>query len=368
MPWHRREPPATPVSRLLVTWVCAVTVVAADCGLATPADATPRLAEIEAAIDRGLSWIEQNPATPQDGGLGDIIDEAVSFSVLAGLQNRPADRARFRRALRTRLARLETLPDFQEAVQWPYNALFADYHLLLAAYLLRQAGRPSALEPTIVEGARRTLDAAADAPPTVRLTVAVLLGRLGEPVALDALLEQSLLQRIAEGNPPKLPSSSRWQPDEQRRVVEIYGVVHEVVALTDFGRLPPTPWLAARRGAVVAFLTEAASGARAVGNVDLVAELVLGAHFLGAPLDAPLRSALDWLAATQLPDGSWGDAVTNRTNKRRHAVLTAVAALQAYANTLAAGGPEQRQGEPPQAGQALGAGLESQPSATLDAR
>ena len=81
-------------------------------------------------------------------------------------------------------------------------------------------------------------------------------------------------------------------------------------------------------------MSEAVSWASAVGDVDLVAELVLTAHFLREPLDGTLRKALDGLVAIQLPDGSWGDSATTRQDKRRHAVLTSVAALRAYANTL----------------------------------
>jgi len=64
--------------------------------------------------------------------------------------------------------------------------------------------------------------------------------------------------------------------------MELYAMVHEVVALTDFGRLRPCPWL----------------------------------------------------VAAQRPDGSWGPCSTSRANKERHAVLTSLAALWAYRDEL----------------------------------
>jgi hypothetical protein len=107
--------------------------------------------------------------------------------------------------------------------------------------------------------------------------------------------------------------------------------VHEVVALTDFGSRAPSPWLAERQDAVAGVLLNGVVWAIAADNLDLVAELVVTLYFLGEPLHAQVREALNTLLARQAPDGSWGASNTSaRPNPVRHTVLTSSAALLAW--------------------------------------
>ena len=237
------------MNRRLFALLACLLNVAAWCSPTAAAETARSLADIEAAIGRGLSWIEEHPATPQDGGLGDLIDEAVGFSVLQRLHRTPADNALFSQALHSRLAMLEALPEFEEAIHWPHNPLCNQYHLVLSVHLMRSAGKLSAFEEEIVDQAQHALGASPDAFPTLRITVAAFLCHLGKSpaIALDALLQETLIERIAQGNPPNLLTPSPSEQAHQLSVLEVYAVVHEVVALTDFGRLPPSPWLAARR-------------------------------------------------------------------------------------------------------------------------
>ena len=306
----------------------------------TPAAAGPMETaaetDVAAAITRGLAWIERHPATLQDGGLIDIVDEGVAFLVLRNLSRRLGDRSRFAAALRARLTALEQLPAFEAWVYAPQKTLIDHYHLVLTAHLTQLAGQPSAFQPIIVEQAQRALLATPRASPTVRLTIAAFLDYLHEAPAarLDGLLASSLVAQVARAGLPALPLPAQGTEDAwNMTTLLLSALVHEVIALTDFGRRPPSPWLAERRAALLPSLVDAVHWARAERNLDLACELVMTARFLGAPLHAELHGLKDELIASQQPDGDWGASPTTpRQNQVRHTVLTATATLWAYAN------------------------------------
>lgn len=311
-----------------------VLLLAASCLRAEPADsAVSDNADIGTAISRGLRWIETHPASLRDGGLIDLVDEGVAFYVFQHLARQPDARRHYATALQHHMASLDALPEFSQWVRQPRKRLLDHYHLVLAAWLMQRAGQPSALQADIVRQAQHALVTTPSPFPTIPLTIAAFLDHLGEPPAIpmDNLLGASLIERIAGGNPPVLYSGNTASA-QQRRIVslQVYALIHEVIALTDFGRLAPPPWLAERRDAVVGFLGEAMHWAMAEGNIDLVAEIIGSLFFLEVPPNAAIHRLLHELVKHQLPDGSWGDLPLDRQNKQRHAVLTATAALWAY--------------------------------------
>ena len=185
-----------------------------------------------------------------------------------------------------------------------------------------------------MQQAQRALGAAAFEPPTVRLTTAVFLARLagGTTADIQFLLAESLIGQLDRSRQIiVLPGADATAEQQRNTTWLLYALIHEVVALTDFGRLAPSPWLDERRDTIVAILLAALPWASAQRNWDLAAELMVTLYFLGQPLDAAIQGALDELAANQQPDGSWGaSATTSRPNKIRHTVLTAAAALMAW--------------------------------------
>lgn len=147
---------------------------------------------------------------------------------------------------------------------------------------------------------------------------------------MDELLDASFIIQVA------LPAASRStgpRPPDFRHPLAYYALVHEVAALTDFGRLPLMPWLMARRGRIVQILEAGARLAMKAGKIDLLAELLLCNQMLGVPLSGTLQDCVGFLVENQLADGSWGEQRTPRANRRRHAVQTATAALLAYRAT-----------------------------------
>jgi hypothetical protein len=335
-------------SHLLV--VC---LLATSCLRAEPADsAVSGTTEITTAISRGLHWIETHPASLQDGGLIDLVDEGVAFYVFQHLARQPDARRHYATALQHHMASLDALPEFSQWVRQPRKRLLDHYHLVLAAWLMQRAGQPSVLQADIVRRAQHALVTTPSPFPTIPLTIAAFLDHLGEPPAIpmENLLDASLVERIAGGNPPVLYSGSLASA-QQRRIgsLQVYALIHEIIALTDFGQLAPPPWLAERRDAVVGFLGEAMHWAMAEGNIDLLGEIIGSLFFLEVPPNATIHRLLHELAKHQLPDGSWGKLPLDRQNKQRHAVLTATAALWAYGHKdpVASAGS---QGDPGQQG------------------
>ncbi|MGD2075856.1 MAG: hypothetical protein PVI91_00430 [Gammaproteobacteria bacterium] len=294
---------------------------------------TSKDAAIRAALSRALAWIETHPATPADGGLGDMIDEAVAWRVFQQLARDPENRERFSRLFRSRMRELSQSAAFQRWSAQPHKPLIDHYHLVLAAHLMKRAGQASPLIRSIADQARRSLQGSF-ANPTVRLTTALFLSHLDDQtnIDIDALLAESLIEQLAR-DPQLVPIVGAEAGPSQRRRISwlLYALVHEVVALTDFGGLPPPVWLAGRREPVVAVLTEGILWARAQGNLDLLAELVVTVHFLGEPLPPQAHEGLETLLAEQDPDGSWGaSSTTSRPDPVRHTVLTSTAALLAW--------------------------------------
>ncbi len=315
-------------------WFALLTLLtaAASCAAQPAPLATQRPAQ-ELSV-RAVDWIEHHRASPDDGGLPDMIDEAVSLRVFRDLALTAAESGRFARLFEAQLARLNTLSEFRRWVQRPHKTLIEHYHLVLAAYLMERAGLHSPIIEIIMQQAQRALGAATFEPPTVRLATAVFLARLagGATVDIESLLAKSLIGQL-DGSRRIItfPGANATAEQQRNTTWLLYALVHEVVALTDFGRLAPSPWLDERRDTIAEILLAALPWASARHNWDLAAELVVTLYFLGQPLDAAIQSALEELAANQRPDGSWGaSATTSRPNKVRHTVLTAAAALMAW--------------------------------------
>ena len=263
-----------------------------------------------------------------------MIDEGVAFRFFRDHSRTVSQRERFAQLFRDQMASLYDLAEFQEWVRRPHKSLMEHYHLVLAAHLTELSGLTNPLTAVIKEQARRALATSRLDNPSVRLTTALFLSRLDDETRTDteSLLAASLIERISQ-NRHYIPLPGADAEPNQRRTTTwlLYALVHEFVALTDFGHLPLSDWLVTRRSAVVEVLLDAVNWASAQNNRDLVAELVLTLYLLGEPLHNRLQTALDDLVRQQKPDGSWGPSgATTLPNKVRHSVLTGSAALLVY--------------------------------------
>ncbi|MEZ5543452.1 MAG: hypothetical protein R3F42_15650 [Pseudomonadota bacterium] len=319
-------------------WCMAAALLAAlqlagSCNAAAEAVGVTR-AQTATAVARGLDWIDRHPASIADGGLADILDEGVGFRVLSLQPGDPTARAGFSARFAARMATLGALPEFAQWTAAGQKQLTDYYHLVLAAYLMRESGNPTALQPLIVTQAQWALANSPRCDPSKRLSIALYLTRLdAEPgISLPAALAASRSARIADGHPPALPAGTADPAQRRAAELALYGLVHEIVALTDFGSVPAPPWLDGRRAALAAYLVQAIAWAAAEENIDLLSELALTAAFIEAPLQELLPDILQLLVSAQQADGSWGQSRTVRANAFRHAVFTATTALRGLQN------------------------------------
>jgi hypothetical protein len=262
-------------------------------------------ARIQEAVARGLDWIQRHPATLRDGGLPDLLDEGVGFMMLSSLSGENEARERFGTMHRGRMAALGKMPEFAQWAMSGRKRLTDHYHLVLAAHLMRQAGSPSALQPEIVSRARQVLTATPRADPTKRLTIALFLQQLGADagISIEAALAAGRIERVAGENPPALPPAGAGPQQRLAASLHLYALVHEIIALTDFGRQPAPDWLLQRREPLNRFLINAIAWAGRAGNVDLMSELLLTARFLDAPLQSLSPEVLQHLLDSQQEDG-----------------------------------------------------------------
>lgn len=320
--------------RFVALWFFVLVQVEAAAYGAGPGATAKMRASINAATERGLDWIEKHPASVRDGGLPDMLDEALGFRVLSTLPGDPAVQRRFRERFTERMSMLSVLPEFRQWVNAWHKPLIDHYHLVLAACLMQDAGIRSDQRAAIVTRAQQALANSPYADPTKRLTTALLLQRLDEKpaISLSEALAAGRIGRVARGVPPVLPNGGGEPWQRRAALLELYALVHEIVALTDFGNEAPPPWLGERLQPLNSFLVRAIAWAGAGGHVDLLSELLLTARFIGASLQDVLPEALQMLLSSQRPDGSWGeDLDSGRANKSRHAVFTATTALWAFA-------------------------------------
>lgn len=291
--------------------------------------------EIDTVIDRGLEWIMTHPATCQDGGFLDIVDEALFYRTLRRLSTTAVLEKRYQQASADCLSRLASSPEFEQRQKKQDKTLFQHYHLLLATHLIEVGRERSAGRDTVIAEAQRALMNSRFENPTFRLTIAQLLLHLGaEPsVNMKELMDASLISRITQPVGSRFATDPFGRPALQGRL-EYYALIHEVAALTDFGHLQASPWLLERRILIGRILQQGARRTMASGDADLLAELLLCNHMLDLPLNGDLRSGIAFLVTSQQADGSWGKQETRRPNRSRHAVQTATAALLAYRPAL----------------------------------
>jgi hypothetical protein len=287
--------------------------------------------DVETAINRGLAWVLAHPATYHDGGFQDIVDEGLFYLTVRRLTSDNAFDSVYKQAFEACISRLEASIEWEQQPEKQNTALIAHYHLLLAAYIVETFRKPSASHDSVVSQAQRALVTNRREYPTFRLTVALLLYRLGATpqVNMSELLDASIINRATQNDLLMFGGPSLSRPLFQHPLA-YYALVHEVAALTAFGDLPAPPWLLARRNIISSILQEGSRRAMAASDIDLLAEILLCNYMLGLPITGELRSGVHFLVANQHADGSWGEQMTHRTNRTRHAAQTATAALLAY--------------------------------------
>ncbi|MEA2093195.1 MAG: hypothetical protein U9P11_01375, partial [Pseudomonadota bacterium] len=100
--------------------------------------------EVDVAIDRGLAWVMAHPATCQEGGFQDIVDEGLFYLSIKRLTSDKTFDLRHEQAFEDCISRLEASPEFERRLKKQNKTLIEYYHLLLATYLIETVRKPTA--------------------------------------------------------------------------------------------------------------------------------------------------------------------------------------------------------------------------------
>lgn len=287
---------------------------------------------VNQVIDKAMHWLDGHPASVRDNELMEVVEEVMFFYALHSTAGYEAERPYFLREMASRHRVIEAYLaetwDMQHHLQGDWAAL--TYPPLV--HILSEVGLETHAYRMLIDeliSLNRHL-----APPrnAMRLWTAIYLVRLGlvPDSSLQYLLNNSSLQQDPERHVllDYFTDQAAASQDVHATIQLVYNMTHEIIALTDFGALPPPPVMAAQR-THYAHLVDAAIGwATRESALDILAELVFCAHLLDLGELPALPAALALIISKQQADGSFGITNPDRPNGVRHGVLTSLLALK----------------------------------------
>ena len=338
----------SPVLTLLALLFGSTTAVAVEPvgggALYSDISTTVQAQTVNRVIDKAMHWLEGHPASIWDNELVEVVEEVMFFYALHSTAGYEAERPYFLREMtsrhRTIEAYLAETGDMQQHLQGDWAALTYPplVHILSEVGLETDAYR--VLIDELISLERHLV------PPrnAMRVWITIYLVRLGivPDSSLQYLLNSSLLQQDPETRVllDHFTDQAAASQDVHTTIQLVYNMTHEIIALTDFGALPPPPVMAAQRAHYARLVDAAIGWATRASALDILAELVFSAHLLDLGELPALPAAIALIISKQQADGSFGITNPDRPNGVRHGVLTSVLALKTLnANTRAAGEP-----------------------------
>ena len=156
----------------------------------------------------------------------------------------------------------------------------------------------------------------------------------------DALIRTYMGERYGVRLGVSYAEVIRWLPsmrpypafvnaDDAESYDAVYAITHVVYSLNGYSRYRLLPrWLPAEYSFLKRNLTRAID----MNDPETLGEFLDALKSFGLDEDHPLiRRGVDFLLATQNPDGSWGDVDARDVYQRYHPTLTAVDGLRDYA-------------------------------------
>lgn len=332
-----------PTLTLLTLFLWGTAVAAVEkAGGGTPdigVTAVTPAATVKQVIDRATHWLDGHPASVRDNELMEVVEEIMFFYALRSTPGYETEHPYFLREIASRdkaiKAYLAETGNLRLHLKGDWAVLTYPPLMHILSRMDLETGAYRVLIDDLVSRKRHL------APPrtAMRLWIAVYLARLGlvPDSSVQYLLNESPLQQDPETHVlldyfSDLDTASR---DRQASIQLVYNITHEIIALSDFGALPPPPVMLAQRAHYASLIDAAINWATHESALDVLAELVFCAHLLDLRDLPALPAAVALIVSRQQPNGSFGITNPDRPNGERHGVLTALLALK----TLNTGAP-----------------------------
>jgi hypothetical protein len=302
----------------------------AGAGLAVSGSPSP--AALAHAFAKALSWVQGHPAAEEEAASLEVGEEVYMFYILHNTARDKRLRAQYREQVSARQPAMRAAMAADEASGRYLFDPWSPISYTVMASMLGELG----LRTTDY---RRTIDAMRlfhrnfwSEDPSVRLMLGLYLERLGlqSPSPVPRLIEQSRVYR--EPRTREVMRQLRGRSLEVSGAGDIqralYNLTHEILGLTDFGRLPAPEFVCRQWEAYRQTLDAGMDWAIAHRRLDVLAELVVCSKLLGLGAGPTLGRAIGTLLESQQQDGSFGAAMANRPNPYRHPALTGATALR----------------------------------------
>jgi hypothetical protein len=287
---------------------------------------------VNRVIDKAMQWLDGHPASVWNNELMEVVEEIMFFYALYSTTGYEAERAYLVREMASRHRAIEAYLAGTRNMQHHLQGDWAALTFPPLAHILSEVGLETGTYRVIIDGLvsrKRHL-----APPrnAMRLWITIYLARLGivSDSSLQYLLKNSSLQRDPQTHAllDYFTDQAAASQDVRASIQLVYNMTHEVMALTDFGALPPPPAMVAERTHYTRLIDAAIGWAAHESALDVLAELMFCVHLLDLDELSAMPAALSLLISKQQADGSFGITNPDRSNGVRHGVLTALLALK----------------------------------------
>jgi len=292
---------------------------------------------VSQVIDKAMLWLDGHPANVRDNELMEVVEEVMFFYALYSTPGYEAERPYFLREIAGRNRAIEAYlaetGDRQNHLQGDWDAL--TYPPLV--YILSEVGLETDAYRMLLDEVISLKSHLEPQRNAMRLWISIYLARLDlvPDSTVQYLLNNSSLQQDPETHVllDYFSDHAEASRDVHATIQLVYNMTHEIIALTDFGALPPPPVMNAQRMHYARLVNVAIGWATRESALDVLAELVFCAHLLNLGELPALPAALALIISKQQADGSFGVTNPDRPNGVRHGVLTSLLALK----TLGAG-------------------------------
>ena len=278
---------------------------------------------IKESISKAVSWVNEHPATFNDGMFIEISEEIIAFYIIYLHTEDQAKKNDCVREIEKRLNVIKSRKNFRVQPQ--------EYTMFLCiAHISKKLGLTVIDFRETIEN--QILSDPLLYPPHVTTSVwnTVYLERLGynPSKTLKEILPQSTLSKEIQQKLLFQSAKAQFDPRYVDLIaITIYDVTHEIFSLVDFGELPPPHIIVENEAFFSELFDHVIEWAIAAGHVDVLAEAIMCVKILDLKDISSMQSGIDFIISRQEKDGSFGITNPSRSNVYRHGILVAIMAL-----------------------------------------